>query len=101
MRKPFLYASCAALYIVILVSSVSLTTYIFPDGGKETILIPMAMLGLFVLSASVMGFLFFYEPLNLLMENRKQDAVTFFAKTVGIFTCFVILFLVSILLANM
>jgi hypothetical protein len=54
----------------------------------------MVLLGLFVLSAAVMGFLFLYEPLCLYMENHKKEAVVFFAKIVGVFACFVALFLI-------
>ena len=91
MKKPFLYALGAALYIVVIVFVINFVTSVLP--GK-TILIPMAMLGLFVLSAAVMGFLFLSEPLHLYMENKKQEAVAFFAKIVGIFACFVIIFLI-------
>ena len=59
----------------------------------------MTMLSLFVLSAAVMGFLFLSEPLYLLMENQKQEAITFFAKVVGIFACFLVLFLIILLLS--
>ncbi len=91
MKKPFLYASGAALYIVIIVSVVQVVTSLLKS-QNETIIIPMTMLSLFVLSAAVMGFLFLSEPLSLLMENRKQEAIIFFAKIVGIFACFVAFF---------
>jgi hypothetical protein len=91
MKKPFIYALAAALYIVIIVFVINTVTTVLP--GK-TIIIPMVMLGLFVLSAAIMGFLFIFEPLQLYMENRKQEAINFFAKIVGIFACFVAVFLI-------
>ena len=91
MKKPFLYALAAALYIVIIVFVINALTSILT--GK-TLFIPIAMLGLFVLSAAIMGFLFLSEPLYLYMENRKKEAAAFFMKTVGIFACFVAIFLV-------
>jgi len=91
MKKPFLHALAAALYIVIVVLSIDTVTSILQ---KETIIIPMVMLGLFVLSAAVMGFLFLSEPLQLLIEKRKQEAMAFFAKVVGIFACFVVVFII-------
>jgi hypothetical protein len=91
MKKPLLYAFAAALYIVIIVFVINALTSSLP--GK-TILIPMVMLSLFVLSALVMGFLFLYEPLHLYLENKKKEAVAFFGKTVGFFACFTILFLI-------
>jgi len=32
-----------------------------------------------------MAFLFFYQPLLLLIEGKKKEAVTLFMKTVGVF----------------
>ncbi len=95
MRKPFLYALSAVLYIVILVLIVNSTASMIP---KETIVIPMTMLSLFVLSVAVMGFLFLSEPLQLLIEKKKQEAVIFFAKTVGFFACFVAILAILILI---
>jgi hypothetical protein len=96
MKKPFLYALVAALYIVNIVLVINLAaTFSIPD---NTILIPMVMLSLFVLSAAVMGYLFLSEPLQLFMDNKRKEAVAFFAKTVGIFACFAILFLILLFL---
>jgi hypothetical protein len=91
MKKPFLYALGAALYIVIVVTILQTASYIFKD-MSGTMLVPMAMLSMFVLSAAIMGYLFLSEPLYLLVENRKQEAITFFAKVVGFFACFVAIF---------
>ncbi len=96
MKKPFLHALIAVLYIVSLVLIVNLTSKIPP---KETIIIPMAMLSLFVLSVAVMGFLFLSEPLQLLIEKKKQEAIIFFTKTVGFFALFAIILGILILLS--
>jgi len=95
MKKPFLHALTAALYIVVIVLIINIVTLILP---KETILIPMSLLSLFVLSAAVMGYLFLSEPLQLYLDNQKKEAVAFFIKTVGIFACFAILFLILLLI---
>ncbi len=97
MKKPFLNALAAALYIVVIVFVVQGVTSVLktPDGN---LIIPMTMLSLFVLSAAVMGYLFLSEPLYLLMENKKQEAITFFGKTVGIFACFVAFYAILLLL---
>ena len=72
MKKPFLYASGAALYIIIIVFVVqTVSSALQSENG--TLVIPMTMLSLFVLSAAVMGFLFLSEPLYLLVENRKRE----------------------------
>jgi len=59
---------------------------------------PMTMLALFVLSAAIMGYLFLSPPIELLIQNRKQEAFAFFAKVVGIFACFVVLFVILLFL---
>ena len=97
MEKPFLHALAAALYIVIIVFVVNAVTSALKS-ENETIIIPMTMLGLFVLPAAVMGFLFLSEPLILLMANKKREAVVFFAKVVGFFACFVALFTILLFL---
>ncbi|MFH1200809.1 MAG: hypothetical protein V1484_00565 [bacterium] len=97
MKKPFLYAFGAVAYIVVIVLIINTFRFILPN---ENMLIPMLMLGLFVLSAAVMGFLFLSEPFYLYTENRKQEAVTFFGKMVGVFACFVIVFFIFLLLVG-
>lgn len=95
MKKPFLHALAAALYITMLVLGINAVSPFLPE---KTMIIPLVMLSLFVLSAAVMGFLFLSEPLQLLVENRKQEAVTFFAKTVGIFAFFIAIFIILLFL---
>src|SRR3990167_8632252 len=94
-KNPFLNAFLAAIYIIIIVFVIDAITSI--TAIQKTILIPIVMLSLFVLSTAVMGFLFVYEPATLHFEDRKQEAVLLFMKTVGTFACFVALFL-SVLL---
>lgn len=97
MKKPFLHALTAALYIggiVLAASTIGGALKAKPD----TIIIPMTMLSLFVLSAAVMGFLFVYEPVRLLIENKKREALVFFGKTVVFFACFVVAYTVLLFL---
>lgn len=79
------------MYIVIIVIVVQVATFVFKS-QNGTIIIPMIVLSLFVLSAAVMGFLFLSEPLYLLIENKKREAIIFFAKIVGVFACYVAVF---------
>ena len=99
MKKPFLHALGAALYIIVIVFVVNLVATALKD-QNESIIIPMTMLSLFVLSAAVMGYLFLSEPLYLLVENRKREAIIFFAKEVGIFACFVAVFTILLFLIS-
>ena len=94
--NPFTNAVLAALYIVGIVFVMDTVTSLVTQ--EETVLIPMTILSLFVLSASVMGFLFVYKPFQLYFEGHKQEAVLFFTKTVGVFACFTAAFIVALLL---
>lgn len=99
MKRPFLNALGAALYIVFIVLVIQGSNYILKN-VMGTIIIPMVMLSLFVLSAAIMGYFFLSEPLQLLMENKKKEAVTFFAKVVGVFACFILVFGIVLLIKN-
>jgi hypothetical protein len=89
MKKPFTYALFAVAYIMIIVTGLHLTSSI--EIPEQTIIVPMAMLSLLVLSAALMGFLFASEPILLYMENKKKEAVSFFFKTIGFFAGFVVI----------
>jgi membrane protease YdiL (CAAX protease family) len=99
MKKPFVHALLAALYIVGIVLTINFVGSALKS-QNETLIIPMTMLSLFVLSVAVMGYLFLSEPLRLFLENRKPEAVTFFAKTVAIFAGFVVIFTILIFLTS-
>lgn len=91
MKKPFLHALGAALYIFVIVSVTQIMTFLLKD-QNGTLIIPMVVLGLFVMSAAIMGYFFLSEPMSLLFEGKKKEAVASFAKVVGFFACFVALF---------
>lgn len=97
-QTPFTNAVGAALYIVGIVFAIHGISSVSGEG--ESLLMPIAALSLFVLSASVMGFLFIYEPFRLYFEGQKSEAVLFFLKTVGFFACFVLLFVAAILFTS-
>lgn len=54
-------------------------------GPKDTILAPIAMISLFTLSAAMMGYLFVYQPLQLLLDGHKKQGVNLFLQTVAVF----------------
>lgn len=91
LKNPFLNAFVAAAYIVLIVLSIGLSGKAM---GEETIVAPMAMLSLLVLSVALMGVLFFYQPLSMFLDGDRNGALKFFLKTLGTFACFVLLFVV-------
>jgi len=93
-KNPFLNALAAALYV----GGVTVVFFIMSvlEAGKEdTVLIPLAMLSLLVLSAASMGYIFLYQPLLLLFAGEKEAATRLFLKTVGFFALFTACFFVA------
>lgn len=83
LQKSFLKAFLAELYIVLLVLVIQYAQMAVPV--SETILIPIAMLSLLVLSVVVMGYLFVSEPVILCIDWKKEEAMKFFLSTIGVF----------------
>ncbi len=52
-----------------------------------SLLIPICMLMLFVLSAAVMGILVFGQPILWYLDGKKQEAISLLMYTLGIFFC--------------
>ena len=84
-KKPFFNAVLASGYIVLVASIMYFGTKFF--GPSDTVLVPMAILSLFVLSAAVMGYLFLLEPAQMYLDGERKAAVALFVRTIAIFAC--------------
>src|SRR6185437_5489428 len=82
-KNPFINAVAATLYITAVATIPFFGKSLF--GSGNSFLIPIAMISLFTLSAAVMGFLFLYQPLLLLLDGHKKKAVNLFLQTVATF----------------
>lgn len=82
--NPLLNAAAAAAYIGLVVLFLRFIESLRHD-TPDTLLDGMGMISLFVLSAAVMAFLFFYQPVLRLVEETRGEAVSYFLKTLGIF----------------
>ena len=82
--NPFLNALSASAYIVLVASLMFYGSKIFGQ-GEDNVLMPIAMLSLFVLSAAIMGYLFLGRPAMLYLDGNKKPAVSLFVKTTAIF----------------
>ena len=60
----------------------------------------MALLSLFVLSAAVMGYIFFYQPTQLYLAGKHKEAVNMFLKTVGFFATITLVFLAIVFVSS-
>lgn len=51
----------------------------------DTFAAPIVFLSVLTLSVTVMAYIFFYQPLQFFIENKKKEAVNLFVRTVTIF----------------
>ena len=92
--NPYINALLATTYIAgiaLFMQFISSTHHDTPD----TLLDGMGFLSLFVFSAAVMAFLFFYRPVMLLVDGKHKEAISYFLKTLatfGVVTALVLLF---------
>lgn len=82
--NPFLNAGLAVAYIGAVSVFLRFIESIRHD-TPDTWIDGVGFMSLFVFSAAVMAFLFFYQPVSLLVENERAEAVSYFLKTIGLF----------------
>lgn len=81
-------ASAYITFVAIIMNLVSQSHQNKPD----TFFAPVAFLSLFTFSAAVMAYLFFYQPLQLLITGKKKEALDLFFQTVVVFGTITIVF---------
>src|SRR3989338_8970797 len=97
-QNPLYNALLVSGYIVLVVTI--MTSFVDKaDGPERGILVPLTILSLFVLSAAVMSYIFFYQPIMLYMDGKKTEAVNLFLKTLGFFAGITIVLLVVLFLS--
>jgi len=82
--NPFFNATTAAAYIATVALFMQFIQSLRRD-TPDTLLDGMGVISLFVFSAAVMAFLFFYQPIRMLIENKRAEAISYFLRTLGIF----------------
>lgn len=93
--NPYLNAVTASAYIWgigLLIRHIASLHHDSPDNLTGSV----AFISMVVFSAAVMGFLFFYRPTMLLIENKRREAFLFFVKTLATFGLITILFVLQI-----
>ena len=92
-KNPIFNALGASGYIILVVSVINFIS--LTQGSKpDTPFAPVVFLSLLTLSVVTMAYMFFYQPLLLIVDGKKKEGVDLFAKTVGFFTLFTVLILV-------
>ncbi len=94
--NPLINAALAAAYIFGIAALFRYIAYL-GQGVPDSIIDPIGVLSVLVFSVAVMGFLFFYRPVILLLENKRDEAISYFLRTLGLFGIITLLVLLSIL----
>jgi len=94
--KSLVLAAATFLYIAGIVFLISNGEKIF--GPKETLIIPIFMLLLLVVSATITGLLVFGKPIMLYLDNRKKEAFTLLFGTIGWLAIFLLLITIGMIL---
>ena len=94
--NPYLHAIGASAYIWGIGSLIHYISSLHRD-TPDNLVGSISAISLVVFSAAVMAFLFFYRPVVLLIENKKDEAVFFFLKTLGVFGAITLLVVLTIL----
>lgn len=83
-KNPLFNALGASGYIILVVSVMTLLSHT-QKNKPDTFLAPVLFLSLFTLSAAVMAYVFFYQPLQLFLEGKRKRAVNLFLQSVAYF----------------
>ncbi|MDE2001875.1 MAG: hypothetical protein KGI60_04920 [Patescibacteria group bacterium] len=92
-KKPYLNALAAAIYVSLVGSLFFFIPRWVPANRPDTVFAPMGMLSLLVLSAAIMGYIFFAQPVQLYVDGAKQEALSLFLRTLAAFAVITILLL--------
>jgi len=83
LSRSFFHAILAVLYILGVAFLMKNGERIFGNDNNQSMLTPVALLLLFVISAAVMGILILGKPVLMYLENQKKDALVMLFYTVG------------------
>lgn len=91
-KTGFSNALGTVVYIVLVSTFMQNGERIF--GKEDTIIIPIAILLLFVLSAIIVGYLVLGKPVMLYLDGKKKEAVSLLMMTAGWLAGFMVLALI-------
>jgi len=91
--KTYLNSIYAELYII---SVAWIMNHVGAPDTPDTFFDSVAALSLFVLSVAVMGYLFFGEPLQLYLDGKKKQSISFFMRTITGFAIITVIILVVV-----
>lgn len=90
-KNPFINAGAAAVYIGVVVLFFNYISR--PNTPDTTMLAPLVVLSVLVLSVLVMAYCFFLTPIQMYLNGQKKEAVGLFSTSVAVFAAIVVVFL--------
>ena len=97
VKYALLSAGLTTSYILGIASFLFYAPQLFgKDEGTETVLVPVVMLLLLVISAAITGFLVFGRPIMMYLDGKKKESVSLLFYTLS-FLALITIFLISIL----
>lgn len=83
-KNPIVNALSASIYIILVVAIINVIMK--TQGNKpDSAFAPIIFLSLLTLSVAIMGYIFFYQPVVLLIDGKKKEALNLFVQTVAVF----------------
>jgi len=82
-KNPFINALASILYIVFVAS-----VMYYGMGhtkSENSVIVPIAVLSLFSLSVALMGYFFLFQPVQLYVDGKKQEATSLLVQTILVF----------------
>ena len=97
-RNPILNGLAAVAYIAGLMSLIFYGPMLFSLlnfklGQVPEIFAGMTMVSIFVFSAAVMGYIFMYQPILLILAGEKKEGTKLFLQTTSAFAACAVLFI--------
>lgn len=98
-KNPLINASSAFIYIVLIVTMLSLSPQAI--GPDDPVIMPIIMISLFTLSAAAMTYFFILKPFELYLEGDKKAGIGLFIKTILIFAVIVFIMIALLLMTRL
>src|SRR3989344_9537514 len=98
-KNPFINAFVAAVYISFIVTAIFNSPNYITD-NELGMMAPILFLSLFVISAAIMGYLFVYPSVHLLIEGKHAEATKLFLTTLFSFAGIIAVILLAWLLLS-
>lgn len=93
-KNPFVNGFTAFGYILIVVLVMDLGSQM--EAQRNALIAPLAIISLFTLSATVIGYIFLLQPIQLFLSGSKKQAIKLFLQTVAVFGAITFILLIAL-----